>query len=85
MLDEWSDDGGGASGDFGMLVAGAAVFSVIADQLESGGSIPSGLVVLALEFSNTTSRLDSASRRVYSAASSALQDLLEGPAGRILV
>ena len=45
ILESWSDERC-ARGDYGKVVAGAATFAVIADQLETGGTIPPGLVDL---------------------------------------
>jgi hypothetical protein len=80
ILDEWSDERC-ASGDFAKVVASAATFAVIADRLETGGTIPRGLVAFALTLADKTCRADGAASRACSAASNSLRELLDRAPG----
>ena len=77
ILESWSDERC-ARGDYGRVVAGAATFAVIADQLETGGTIPPGLVIFAITFADTTCRVDTAARSACAAASDLLRELFDG-------
>jgi hypothetical protein len=80
ILDSWSDERS-ASGDYGKFVAGAATFAVIADQLETDGPIPPGLVAFAIKLAETTCRADGAAHNACSAASDVLRELFAGKPG----
>jgi hypothetical protein len=80
ILDSWSG-ARCASGDYGKLVAGAATFGVIADQLEAGGTVPPGLVAFAITVAETTSRAEGAPAGACSAASDLLRELYDGERG----
>jgi hypothetical protein len=64
-------------GDFDQLIVSAATFAVIAARLESGRSIPNGLVASAFARAEKTSETDSAMRNSGRAASEALRTFLE--------
>jgi hypothetical protein len=80
ILESWSDEHC-TRGDYGRVVAGAATFAVIADQLEAGGTIPPGLVVFAIKLADTACRVDAAGRTACSAASDRLRELFDGEPG----
>jgi hypothetical protein len=84
ILDGWSDERC-ASGDYGKFAAAAATFAVIADQVEAGGTVPSGLVALAIKLSETPCRADGAARSACSAASDLLRELFAGKPGDEIV
>jgi hypothetical protein len=58
---------------------------VIADQVEAGGTVPSGLVALAIKLSETPCRADGAARSACSAASDLLRELFAGKTGDEIV
>jgi hypothetical protein len=81
ILDQWSGERS-ASAEFGKFAAAAATFAVIADQLETGGTIPPGLVAFAVTLAATTCQADATACSACSAASSWLRELLDcGPGG----
>ena len=79
-LDRWSGERN-ASSEFGKFVAGAATFAVIADQLETDGTIPPGLVAFAVTLAGTTCQADETACSACSAASGWLRELLDGGPG----
>jgi hypothetical protein len=78
-LDRWSGERN-ESAEFGKFVAAASTFAVIADQLETGGTIPPGLVAFAVTLAATTCQADATACCACSAVSSWLPALLDcGP------